>query len=277
MPRRSIRSSTSVARIFLNNDTIQNADWIDHLVAKIESDPRIAAVQPKILNYYQKDKFDYAGGAGGEMDFLGFPFAKGRIFNEQEIDAGQYNISEEIFWSSGTAFIVRKNAFAEVGKFDELFFAHMDEIDLCWRFHMSGYQVLSEPNSVVFHKNALTLPMYSEKKYYLNHRNSLIMLISNYKLPLSIYVLPIRWALDIVAVLYAILLGDWNHIKGIMKAHTWIFLHPHQVWKKRRRIKRFRKENDRTVLNRMFRGSIVYSHYILRKNKYSEIHSRGTS
>ena len=193
--------------LFLNNDTIQNKDWIDNLVTKIESDPLIAAVQPKILNYYQKDKFDYAGGAGGEMDFLGFPFARGRIFNEQEVDKDQYNNSDNIFWSSGTAFIIRKTAFEEVGKFDEIFFAHMEEIDLCWRLHLAGYKVVSEPKSVIHHKNALTLPMYSEKKYYLNHRNSLLMLITNYKLPLSIYVLPIRWALDIVAILYAIPIG----------------------------------------------------------------------
>jgi len=263
--------------LFLNNDTIQNKDWIDHLIDKIESDNLIAAIQPKILNYYQKDKFDYAGGAGGEMDFLGFPFARGRIFNEQEIDKDQYNNSDDIFWSSGTAFIVRKSAFEKVGKFDELFFAHMEEIDLCWRLHLAGYKVVNEPNSVIHHKNALTLPMYSEKKYYLNHRNSLLMLITNYKLPLSIYVLPIRWALDIVAVLYAILLGDWNHIKGIMKAHAWIVFHPYEVWKKRKRTKLIREENDGVVLKKMYRGSIVYSHYILRKNTFSDLQSKPAS
>ncbi len=217
------------------------------------------------------------GGAGGEMDFLGFPFARGRIFNDQEVDTGQYDISDEIFWSSGTAFIIRKNTFEEIGKFDELFFAHMEEIDLCWRLHLAGYKVLNEPKSIVYHKNALTLPMFSEKKYYLNHRNSLMMLISNYKLPLSIYVLPIRWALDIVAVIYAILLGDWNHIKGIMKAHAWIVFHPQEIWKKRKRIRNIRKEPDSTALEKMYRGSIVYSHYILRKSNFFDLQSKAAS
>ena len=145
-----------------------------------------------------------------------------------------------------------------IGKFDELFFAHMEEIDLCWRLHLTGHKVLNEPKSIVYHKNALTLPMFSEKKYYLNHRNSLMMIVSNYKFPLSIYVLPIRWALDIVAVIYAILLGDWNHIKGIMKAHAWIVFHPQEIWKKRKRIKNIRKESDSSILEKMYRGSIVY-------------------
>ena len=128
--------------LFLNNDTIHKSNWIEPLVQLLDKNTNIAAVQPKILNYYQKNLFDYAGGAGGMMDFLVFPFARGRIFNKQEIDEDQYNSKQEIFWSSGTAFLVRKDVFEEVKGFDELFFAHMEEIDLCWRFHLMGYEVL---------------------------------------------------------------------------------------------------------------------------------------
>lgn len=257
--------------LFLNNDTIHEPNWIEPLVQLLEKNNNIAAVQPKILNYYQVNLFDYAGGSGGMMDFLVFPFARGRIFNEQEIDTGQYNSKQQIFWSSGTAFLVRKEIFEEAGKFDELFFAHMEEIDLCWRFHLMGYEVWSEPSSVVYHKNAVTLPMYSEKKYYLNHRNSLIMLLTNYSLPLAIYVLPIRWALDVVAIIYSILHGDWAHIKGIAKAHAWIVFHPRKLYQKRIRLKSIREARDRNILKKMYRGSIVFAHYILKKNRYSEL------
>ena len=257
--------------LFLNNDTVHQSNWIESLVCLLEENPQIAAVQPKLLNYYQKSLFDYAGGAGGMMDILVFPFARGRIFNEQEIDSNQYNSKKAIFWSSGTAFLVRKTVFEKAGKFDELFFAHMEEIDLCWRFHLLGFDVWSEPKSVVYHKNAVSLPMYTEKKYYLNHRNSLIMLLTNYSLPLAIYVLPIRWALDIVAIIYAILKGDWKHIKGIAKAHAWIAFHPRKLFKKRGEVQTLRKVKDNIILIKLYRGSIVFAHYILRKNRYSDL------
>ena len=257
--------------LFLNNDTIHESNWIEPLVQLLEKNSQIAAVQPKILNYYQRNIFDYAGGAGGLLDILIFPFARGRIFTEQEIDSNQYNTKKEIFWSSGTAFLVRKTLFEKTGKFDELFFAHMEEIDLCWRFHLLGFDVWSEPSSVVYHKNAVSLPMYTEKKYYLNHRNSLIMLLTNYSLPLSIYMLPIRWVLDIVAIIYALLQGDWRHIKGIAKAHAWIVIHPRILFRKRLEVKTVRKVKDKTILRKMYRGSIVFAHYILKKNTYSEL------
>ena len=257
--------------LFLNNDTIHEPTWIEPPVQLLEKNIKIASVQPKILNYYKKDLFDYAGGAGGLMDILVFPFARGRIFNEQEVDTNQYDSKKEIFWSSGTAFLVRKTAFEIAGKFDELFFAHMEEIDLCWRFHLLGLEVWCEPNSVVYHKNAVSLPMYTEKKYYLNHRNSLIMLLTNYSLPLALYVLPIRWALDIIAIIYATLNGDWKHIKGIAKAHAWIAFHPRKIYRKRIEVKVVRKVKDKNILRKMYRGSIVFAHYLLRKNRYSEL------
>ena len=160
--------------LFLNNDTIHEPNWIEPLVNLLEKNYSITAVQPKILNYFQKNLFDYAGGAGGLMDILAFPFARGRIFNEQEIDANQYNSTKEIFWSSGTAFLVRKTAFENAGKFDELFFAHMEEIDLCWRLKNAGYRIVCNPESTVYHVGGATLPNNSPFKLYLNFRNNLV-------------------------------------------------------------------------------------------------------
>ena len=131
--------------VFLNNDTIQDPDWIQNLENFMKKDKVIAAVQPKILNYFNKNIFDYAGGSGGYMDWFCFPYARGRIFSKQERDIGQYNDSKQCFWSSGTAFMVRKKLFFEAGKFDKYFFSHMEEIDLCWRLQAMGFQIWVEP------------------------------------------------------------------------------------------------------------------------------------
>ena len=153
--------------LFLNNDTVQDPEWLGRMIKCIEKDDKIAAVQPKILNYFNNNIFDYAGGSGGHMDMFCFPFARGRLFLEQERDKGQYNNPEPCFWASGTSILVKKDLFIQAGKFDEVFFAHMEEIDLCWRLQAMGYHIWVEPRSIVFHKNAVTLPMHSHRKHYL--------------------------------------------------------------------------------------------------------------
>jgi len=260
--------------IFLNNDTIHDPGWIEPLVETLNSDSQIAAAQPTIRNYYQRELFDYAGGAGGAMDIFGFPFAKGRVFSTQETDKAQYTKKNEIFWASGTAIIVRRDQFVESGMFDETFFAHMEEIDLCWRFYLMGYSVRSAPSSIVYHKNAVTLPQQSLKKYYLNHRNSVLMVLSNYSLPVTLYVLPIRIALEGIAFIYALLLLDWKHATAIVKALFWILFHPLAVIKKRRKTKALRKIRDRNIFDKMYRGSVVVGYYLLGKKTYREIVSK---
>lgn len=256
---------------FLNNDTIQDEGCIEPLVETMMSDSSIAAVQPKILNYFQRDLFDYAGGAGGELDVFGFPFARGRIFTTQEVDISQFNSIADIFWASGTAMVVRKNIFLKAGGFDELFFAHMEEIDLCWRFHLMGYTVRSAPDSLVFHKNAVTLPMYTTKKYYLNHRNSFMMLLSNYSLPIALYVFPLRLALEGLAFIYALIKLDWKHMAAIIKSQIWLIFHPHKIVGKRQSVKSIRKTRDKHVLNKMYKGSVVLSYYLFGKKTYRDI------
>ena len=260
--------------LFLNNDTIMEPGWIEPLVDRMMGNKKIAAVQPKILNYYQRKIFDYAGGSGGHLDVFCFPFARGRIFLEQEEDQGQYDNPEQIFWASGTAFIVQKELFQAAGEFDETFFAHMEEIDLCWRFQLMGYEIWAEPQSVVFHKNAVTLPMNSYKKYYLNHKNSLLMLLGNYSLPVAMYLFSIRFALEWVAFGYALFKLDFKHMLGIINAQVWLLFHPHVIWKKHFRTGSIRVKRDRSIMSRLYRGSIVLTHYIRRRNVYSEISSK---
>lgn len=257
--------------LFLNNDTIHEPDWLEHLADAATSQNDIVAVQPKIRNYYERKLFDYAGGAGGHMDLFCFPFAKGRLFLEQEEDSGQYDTADDIFWASGTAFMVRKDIFEHAGRFDETFFAHQEEIDLCWRLQLMGNRIVFEPKAVVYHKNAVSLPMHSFRKYYLNHRNSFFMLLTNYNLPLTLYFLPVRLMLEFVAIAYALAKWDLRHFGAVFKSLFWLIIHPFVIIKKRRLIRKVRIINDREILKKFYRGSIVFAHYIRGVKKYSDL------
>ena len=260
--------------IFLNNDTVQEKGWISNLIKTINSDDKIAAVQPKILNYYDRNVFDYAGGSGGHMDIYCFPFARGRIFSFQENDEGQYNNKEKCFWSSGTCFMVRRELFQKAGGFDENFFAHMEEIDLCWRLYAMGFEVWVDPDSVVYHKNALTLPMYSHKKYYLNHRNSLLMLLGNYSIK-NIFLIGIpRLILEKIACFYSILMLDWRHFTAILRSLFWIIFHPNVIMKKRKSFSKIRTITDKKIMENMMQSSIVIKYYLLKKQAYLDILSK---
>ena len=257
--------------LFLNNDTVHEPPWIEPLVATLKKDPAIAAVQPKILNYFEKELFDYAGGSGGAMDVLGFPFARGRLFLTREEDKGQYDDVTQVFWASGTAFLMKKSLFEDAGGLDEVFFAHQEEIDLQWRLQLMGYRVFVNPESVIYHKNALTLPMHSARKNYLNHRNSLMMMLTNYNLPLTIYLFPIRLVLELVAVGYALALFDFGHVVAIFRSLLWLLSHPVTIYRKRRKTKAIRKLKDREVIHLFYRGSVVVGYYLLRKRRYSDL------
>ena len=233
----------------------------------------IAAVQPKVLNYFNKNIFDYAGGSGGHMDWFCFPYARGRIFSKQERDVGQYNDSKQCFWSSGTAFMVKKKLFFEAGKFDEYFFSHMEEIDLCWRLQAMGFQIWVEPNAVVYHKNALSMPMHSHKKYYLNHRNSLLMLFSNYSFANMLFLGSTRIIFEFIALGYSMLKLDFTHASAILRSLFFILFHPDVILKKRLNFQKICKEKENKSIKNFFKSSIVIEHYLKSKKTYSEIES----
>ena len=260
--------------IFLNNDTIQNPNWISSLLSTMESNTQIAAVQPKILNYFDRKIFDYAGGSGGHMDVYCFPLARGRLFTHQENDEGQYDNKEKCFWSSGTCFMIRRKLFFEAGGFDNSFFAHMEEVDLCWKLQAMGYEVWVDPEATVYHKNGLTLPMYSHKKYYLNHRNSLLMLFGNYSLKNILLIGPVRLVFEIIAFFHSIIILDWKHATAIIRSLFWIISHPHVIIKKRACFSRIKKINDKTIMGSMIRTSVVLKYYIQNKKTYFGILSK---
>jgi hypothetical protein len=205
--------------LFLNNDVEVSPDWLDPLVDAMEYDERVAAVQPKLLQYNNRNQFEYAGAAGGYLDRLGYPFARGRIFFSTEPDNNQYDIPRDIFWATGAAIMLRRTALEEVGLFDEHFEMHMEEIDLCWRLHRRGYRVRSVPASTVYHIGGGSLPHGNVRKVYYNFRNSLLMLYKNLSSAAWRRVFSQRLLLDGAAALRALASGRPREAFAILRAY----------------------------------------------------------
>jgi GT2 family glycosyltransferase len=221
--------------VLLNSDVEVTAGWLEPMVSLLESDQSIAACQPKILSFHNKKMFEYAGAAGGWLDKYGYPFAKGRIFDVCEEDAGQYDESEPIFWASGASLFIRSSAFLEVKGFDEYFFAHQEEIDLCWRLQLAGYSIYSCPSSIVYHVGAGTLAKGSTQKTYLNFRNNRIMLSKNLPFPRNLRVMVVRNFLDAVSAWKELISGNGKHFIAIIKAQVaflkwWLFYRKKSVF-----------------------------------------------
>ncbi len=258
--------------LVLNNDTTHDPDWIEPLVAALEFDPEIAAVQPKIMSAQNPNIFDYAGGVGGLLDILAFPYALGRIFTTTEEDDGYYDTPCDIFWASGTALLLRSSALKEVGLFDEDFFAHMEEIDLCWRLHNAGWRVVNAPSSRIFHHSGWTLPPDRYQKKYLNHRNNLMMIIKNYPFAYLAAILPARIALEGVAFIFSALIRDWKRMIAIVMALGWNLFHPLLLLKKHNDAGKKRKPQAVSqTLRRMYSGSIFFQYFIRGQKRARDI------
>ncbi|MCH9007741.1 glycosyltransferase family 2 protein [candidate division KSB1 bacterium] len=248
--------------LFLNDDTVFEPDWLNPLAAALIEDVSIAACQPKLLALHQRDTFDYSGAAGGLMDVFGFPFALGRIFFTLEKDEKQYDTGGEIFWASGTAILVRKSTLERVGIFDEDFFAHMEEIDLSWRFHLAGMRVVVVPQSEIFHNSGSTLTPDSFKKVYLNHRNSLVMLLKNYELNNVLWIVPVRVILELVAILYSVLKLDFVRVRAVLLAFVSVLFGLPKTLRKRADVQKTRRVSDAAIFSKMYRGSIVVDYFV---------------
>jgi len=208
--------------IFLNNDTLHTKNWIEELIGFLDKNPQAGAAQPKILNATNKDTFDYAGGAGGYIDKYCFPFVRGRIFNSLEKDSNQYDDVKKIFWASGAAFIIRTELLRELNYFDNIYFAYMEEIDLCWRLQALGLGIWNVPTSVVYHFGKQTIKENTFKSHYLNHRNSWILFIKNSATFEKGLLIIKRFILDLMAAVYSILTFDINRFLAIFASHLWL-------------------------------------------------------
>ena len=254
--------------VILNSDVEVTQGWLDSPIGLMEADRNIAAVQPKILSYNKRTHFEYAGAAGGFIDKFGYPFCRGRIFDQVEEDQGQYDTIRDVFWATGACMFVRSDLFHQVGGFDADFWAHMEEIDLCWRLKNQGFRVVYTPDSLVYHVGGGTLEYSNPRKLYLNFRNNLWLLYKNLPASQLFYILFIRMILDCVAA--AKLLGEFNFngIKSVLKAH-WHFYHSLPALHRKRKLvgrdKQFSKPAG------MLSKSIVFQFYIRKRKRFGEI------
>jgi GT2 family glycosyltransferase len=210
--------------VLLNSDVEVTEGWLQPVIDLFETDPETAIIQPKILDYKNKTHFEYAGAAGGFIDKYGYPFCRGRIFDTIEEDQGQYNDDSQIFWASGACFFIRKNVFRELQGFDEGFFAHQEEIDLCWRAFNKNYKARFCHNSVVYHVGGATLNNSNPQKTYLNFRNSLLMILKNVPAAKLPFVFIVRLLLDGLAGIQFLLKGKVKHTVAIVKAHFKVYV-----------------------------------------------------
>ena len=223
--------------VLLNSDIEVTKEWISPIISLMDSDKTISACQPKILDYNNKSKFEYAGASGGYIDKFGYPFCRGRIFDELEEDKGQYNDATEVFWATGACLFVRSSHFLEIGGLDEDFFAHQEEIDLCWRLKNKGYKIMVEPKSEVYHVGGGTLNVGSPFKTHLNFRNNLYMLFKNLPLSSLFTIIPIRLVLDgIAAFTFLKKEKGISHLFAVMKAHFVFYFEIPKLITKRRKI-----------------------------------------
>ena len=217
----------------LNSDIEVAEGWVEPVIGLLDSDPRIAAVQPKIRSFHDRGLFEYAGACGGYIDKYGYPFCRGRVFSTVEDDHGQYDTPIDIFWATGAALFVRSSVYRELGGLDDDFFAHMEEIDLCWRIRNRGYRIVAEPKSVVFHVGGGTLPKNNAFKTFLNFRNNHFLLIKNLPAKRLLPTFLMRMLLDNVAAFTFLLQGHTRDFTAVYKAH-WEILQKYKHFKTKR-------------------------------------------
>jgi len=250
--------------ILLNSDVEVHPGWIAPVIELMESDSKIAIAAPKIKSYLQKDHFEHAGAAGGFIDSFGYPFCRGRMFYEIEEDKGQYEQSDEIFWASGAALFIKKKCWDEANGFDERFFAHMEEIDLCWRLKNLGYKVMYCAQSEVFHLGGGTLNTENPFKTYLNFRNNLLLLKKNLPYWRAVLIISIRYGMDLMAIIRFMNEGKRKDAWAISKAHQNFLRH---VFKR----EHIRISKGKTKLKGMYKGSIVTDFFIKKKRSFTAL------
>ena len=257
-----IRAARGKYLAILNNDVEVAPGWLDALVSAAEADPKIGILQAKIRSLRNHGQFDYSGAAGGMIDWLGFPFAVGRVFDEIEEDRGQHDAPRDIFWAVGSAFLIRRSCLELAGLFDERFYMHMEEIDLAWRVQLAGFRVVSCPAAVAHHWNGFSLRQGCFRKAFLNHRNNLVLLLKNLPAGRLAIVMPARIGLELATIVYGLLRRDWRHPLAAILGMLWVLCHVGQVLRRRQEARQARRVPDKVVLQRMHPRSIVVDHFL---------------
>jgi hypothetical protein len=254
--------------VLLNDDVIVDPDWLVELIYEAERDHTIGACQPKLRSLKDPRFFEYNGACGGMLDVYGVPLTRGRIFDLAEEDKGQYDKPAEIFWASGAALFLRESVIREIGFLDEMFYAHMEEIDLCWRMRLSGYKVLSVPKSVIYHLGGGTrLP----EKFYLKHRNNLITIIKNYSGWSLLCFLPLRVVQDFFSFVYYLIKKEIPRAMPILRAYSSLLKNLRSVFPSRYSVQRQRKVKDKYIIEAMVKKSVAIQSYLLKRKYFSQL------
>jgi GT2 family glycosyltransferase len=250
--------------VLLNSDIEVTPGWVQPVIDVMDADPGIAAAQPKLLSYAQKDEFEYAGAAGGFIDKYGYPFCQGRVFGNLEKDLGQYDEVREIFWATGAAMFVRAEKFWEIGGLDADFFAHMEEIDLCWRLKNAGYKVVYVPRSKIYHVGGGTLPKGTARKTYLNFRNNFALLFKNLPKDRVLKTFIARLVLDGVAAIRFLTEGHFGDTFAVFRAHMYFYSHLGELRRKRR-------AHTQRRVSMIYQKNLVFEHFLRRKTKFTDL------
>lgn len=262
---KALKQINSEYYVLLNSDVEVTANWLEPMVQLLDKNASIAAVQPKILSHHQKDQFEYAGAGGGFIDSWGYPFCRGRMFNYTEKDNGQYNDTREVFWASGACLVIRSEVYHHLGGLDETFFAHMEEIDLCWKIHRMGKQVYYCGTSTVFHVGAGTLPRNNPRKTYYNFRNGLSLIYKHLPDNQLWYKLPIRILLDFIAALKFVLEGHQQDGRAVYRAvRDFLNNRAHLRTQRQSLLKQFSP-----VMNQVYTGMVIFDYYLLGRKQVS--------
>jgi len=252
--------------VLLNSDVEVTPNWLEPIINLMESDKKIAAAQPKILAYNTKDEFEYAGACGGFIDKYGYPFCRGRIFDTLEKDTNQYDNPIEIFWATGACMFVRANVFNQLQGFDDFYFAHMEEIDLCWRIKNTGHTIMAVPTSIIYHVGGGTLNKLSPQKTFLNFRNSLLSLTKNNTSGILFFKIFMRLTLDGVAGIKFLIEGNPRHTLAILRAHFSFYGNLKRTLQLRKKIKS--AVNYKPSNKQIYQGSIVFDYYLKKKKHF---------
>ena len=232
----------------LNNDVEVSENWTEEILKQFAAEPNTAVIQPKLKDYYNKSNFDYAGAAGGFLDKYGYPYCNGRIYNNVEVDKNQYDKTREIFWACGACFFIRNNIFKKFGGFDDVYWAHFEEIDLCWRLQNHGFKIRFNAKSTVYHANGGTLNHNNPNKTYLNYRNMLFTITKNSKNNLF-FLLIEKFFIDLIIAVYTLFNKGIMHFVAIIKAYLSFYKHINLLIK-------FRKNNKREIKHYKIRSII---------------------
>ncbi len=232
----------------LNNDVEVSENWTEEILKQFTAEPNTAVIQPKLKDYYNKSNFDYAGAAGGFLDKYGYPYCNGRIYNNVEVDKNQYDNTREIFWACGACFFIRNNIFKKFGGFDDVYWAHFEEIDLCWRLQNHGFKIRFNAKSIVYHANGGTLNHNDPNKTYLNYRNMLFTITKNSKNNLF-FLLIEKFFIDLIIAVFTLFNKGKMHFVAIIKAYLSFYKHINLLIK-------FRKNNKREIKHYKIRSII---------------------